>query len=422
MNVEDSADELEYRNRVRAWLARTAPAYKWGPGAPAEDRLRLCRGWIAAKAAAGYMGISLPEEIGGQGRSAVEELIFREEEAREMMGSYDESFGGGLVGMALPTLRAYAPHWLLRLGPKTLSGEYLWCQLFSEPGGGSDMGGFRTRAVRSGDHWIVNGQKIWTSGAHNADWGLLLARTDPSLPKHKGLTYFLVDMHAPGIEIRAIKQVCERADFNEVFFTDLRIPDDQRIGAVNDGWNVAITTMMNERLTLLGDPSVGRNVLEQMIRIALNTEGASGQLLASETAFREKIASYHAAIAGIHHVRSRIRTALGSGGQPGPEATIGKLTSARLLQEMATYAMDAIGPVSEVAETANSDTDLASIQEAFFLAIGYRMGGGTEEIGKNIIAERILGLPQDHRPDKAVPFSVSSSWGAERSSQGSQQK
>jgi alkylation response protein AidB-like acyl-CoA dehydrogenase len=369
---------------------------------------------MAAKAEAGYAGISLPKEIGGQGRSAVEDLIFREEEAREMMGSYDESFGGGLVGMALPTLRKYAPHWLERLGPRTLSGEYLWCQLFSEPGGGSDMAGFRTRAVRDGDHWVVNGQKIWTSGAQNADWGLLLARTDPSLPKHKGLTYFLVDMHAPGIEVRPIKQISGRADFNEVYFTDLRIPDPQRIGEVNDGWNVAITTMMNERLTLLGDPSVGRNVLEQMIRLAVKTEGATGRPLASESAFREKIASYYAAICGIHHVRSRIRTALGKGIQPGPEATIGKLTSARLLQEMATYAMDAIGPASEVAESSEGEPDLSQIQEDYFLAIGYRMGGGTEEIGKNIIAERILGLPQDHRPDKAVPFSVSSSWGAQK--------
>jgi alkylation response protein AidB-like acyl-CoA dehydrogenase len=411
MDVSDSIEEATYRAEVRAWLAKTAPAYKWPPNTDSVERFRLCRGWMAAKAAAGYAGISLPGLIGGQGRSALEDLIFREEEAREMMGSYDESFGGGLIGMALPTLLAYGrPHWIERLGPKTLTGEYLWCQLFSEPGGGSDMAGFRTRAARNGDEWVVNGQKIWSSGAQNADWGLLLARTDASLPKHKGLTYFIVDMHAAGIEIRPIRQVAERADLNEVFFTDVRVPDDQRIGEVNDGWNVAINTMMNERLTLLGDPSVGRDVLGQLVRKARCTIGVSGSKVSEETAFRERIASYYAVIAGLQHTRSRIRTALGKGLQPGPEATIGKLTSAKWLQEMTTYAMEILGPAG-IAADAETDADLAAIQEAFLLVIGYRMGGGTEEIGKNIIAERILGLPQDYRPDKKVPFSESSSWG-----------
>lgn len=414
MDAIDTPNDAAYRAQVRAWLADNAPKYRWPAGADADERLELCRGWMGAKHAAGYSGISLPVEVGGQGRTPNEDLIFREEEAHAMMGSHDESFGGGLVGMALPTLRTYAPEWAEKLAPKTLSGEYLWCQLFSEPGGGSDMGGFRTKAERDGDDWVINGQKIWTSGGHNADWGLLLARTDPSAAKHKGLTYFLVDMHAPGVECRQIKQIWGRDDFNEVFFTDLRIPDNQRLGAVNDGWNVAITTMMNERLTLLGDPSVGRHILGEMIRKAAKTEGASGRPLLEESAFREKIASYQAAIAGIDHIRSRIRTGLGRGLQPGPEATIGKMTSAKWLQEMATYAQDALGAGGMIAADARDDQDLAEIQFSYFMSVGYRMGGGTEEIGKNIIAERILGLPQDHRPDKGVPFSESVTWGAKK--------
>ncbi|MET0658228.1 MAG: acyl-CoA dehydrogenase family protein [Steroidobacteraceae bacterium] len=410
MDLNDSADEAAFRSEVRAWLAANAPAYRWGPGTSGEDRLRLGRGWMAAKANAGYMGIALAKELGGRGGTPLQDLIFREEEARVMMGSHDESFGGGLVGMAIPTILGHAqPGWAEKLIAPTLRGDILWCQLFSEPGGGSDMAAFRTRAVRNGNEWIVNGQKIWTSGAHNADWGLLLARSDPSLPKHQGLTYFLVNMKSPGIEVRPLKQISERADFNEVFFTDVRIPDDQRLGEVNGGWNVAITTMMNERLTLLGDPSVGRDVLAHLIRIGARTAGASGTKLVDETAFREKIASYYVAIAGTQHIRARIRTALGKGIVPGPEATIGKMTTSRWLQEMAIYSMDAIGPAAEAIGA--PDEDLTEIQDAYFLAIGFRIGGGTEEIGKNIIAERILGLPQDPRPDKLVPFSESSSWG-----------
>jgi alkylation response protein AidB-like acyl-CoA dehydrogenase len=413
MDLNDTPEEAAFRAEVRAWLQKHAPAYRWGPGASGEERLRLCRGWMAAKAAAGYAGITLPKDLGGRGGTPIEDLIFREEEAQSMMGGHDESFGGGLVGMAIPTILAHAqPGWAEKLIPPSLRGDILWCQLFSEPGAGSDMAGFRTRAVRQGDHWIVNGQKIWTSGAHNADWGLLLARSDPSLPKHRGLTYFIVDMKTPGIEVRPLKQISGRADFNEVFLTHVRIPDNQRLGEVNDGWNVAITTMMNERLTLLGDPSVGRDVLAPLIRMASRTPGSSGGRLTEETGFREKIASYYVAIAGTQHIRARIRTALGKGIVPGPEATIGKMTTSRWLQEMAIYAMDAIGPASAAIDP--EDDDLKAIQECYFLAVGFRIGGGTEEIGKNIIAERILGLPQEPRPDKEVPFSESSSWGLGR--------
>ena len=404
--MDDLSPEVAaYQERARAWLAANAPAYQWGAGASDEERLRLCRGWMATKAEAGYMGITLPRELGGAGGTAIQEVIFKEEESRFMNASHDEAFGGGLVNMALPTIIKHAkPGWAEKLAAKTLNGDILWCQLFSEPAAGSDMAGFRTRALRDGDAWVINGQKIWTSGAHNADWGLLLARSDPSLPKHKGLTFFIVDMKTPGIEISPLKQISGRADFNEVFFTDVRIPDSQRLGEINGGWTVALTTMMNERLSLLGDPSVSRDIIAPLIQLARRTHGMSGATLVDEASFREKLASYHVVVAGMHHVTGKIRAQLDKGLLPGPEATIGKVTMAKWLQEMAGYAMDLMGAAGQVVDLAN-EPELALIQESYFHVIGYRIGGGTEEIAKNIIAERLLGLPPDTRPDKDIPFS-----------------
>ena len=401
---EDLGPEIAaYKRRVREWLAANAPAYHWGAGTSDEERLRLCRGWMKKKAQAGYMGITLPKELGGAGGTAIQEVIFKEEESRFMNASHDESFG--LVNMALPTIFKHAkPGWAEKLTAKTLSGDILWCQLFSEPAAGSDMAGFRTRAVRDGDEWVINGQKIWTSGAHNADWGLLLARSDPSRPKHKGLTFFIVDMKTPGIEVRPLRQISGRADFNEVFFTDVRIPDDQRLGEVNGGWTVALTTMLNERLSLLGDPSVSRDIIVQLINLAKRVDGLSGARLASEIGFRERLASYHVVVAGMHHFTGKIRAQLNKGLLPGPEATIGKVTMAKWLQEMAGYAMDLMGVAGQVLDIEN-DPEVALIQESYFHAVGYRIGGGTEEISKNIIAERVLELPPDSRPDKDVPFS-----------------
>jgi alkylation response protein AidB-like acyl-CoA dehydrogenase len=304
----------------------------------------------------------------------------------------------------VPTILAHAqPGWAEKLVGPTIRGDILWCQMFSEPGAGSDLAAIRTRAARSGDDWIVNGQKIWTSGAHNADWGLLLTRTDLSRPKHQGLTYFLLDMKAPGVEVRPLRQISGRSDFNEVFLTDVRIQDSQRLGEVNGGWLVAMTTMMNERLSLMVDPSTSRDVLAPLVRLAARTPGPDGALLADDNDFRDKIASYYVVIAGMQQVRGHIRTVLGRGHKPGPEATIGKVTMAKWTQEMAIYGMDMIGSASQVIDVAG-DPDLAALQEAYFLTVGYRIGGGTEEIAKNIISERLLGMPQESRPDKAAPF------------------
>jgi alkylation response protein AidB-like acyl-CoA dehydrogenase len=275
--------------------------------------------------------------------------------------------------------------------------------LFSEPAAGSDLAGIGTSAVADEDRWIVNGQKVWTSGAYYADWGLLLARTNPSAPKHRGLTYFLLDMRTPGVLVRPLKQLGGRSEFNEVFLTDVSIPDRLRIGSVGAGWSVAMTTLSNERLALTGDAAVSRNLLAPLLRLAARTPSADGRSVLEDSAFRQRLASYHAAVAGVEHIAARISTAIARGGNPGPEATIGKMTLTRWLQSMATFGIELAGVAGAVIDQV-ADPDLHEIQQGFFLAPGYRMGGGTEEIGKNIIAERVLGLPPDIRIDKDVPF------------------
>jgi hypothetical protein len=257
--------------------------------------------------------------------------------------------------------------------------------------------------VHEGHDWIVNGQKVWTSGAFFADWGLLLARSDPLVPKHKGLTYFLLDMRTPGVEVRPLKQLGGRSEFNEVFLTDVRIPDRLRLGEVNGGWKVAITTLSNERLALTGDAAVGRNLIAPLLGLASRLTAADGRPLIEDSGFREQLASYYVTVAGIDHLGARISTALSRGQNPGPEAAIGKMTLTRWLQAMGSFGMDLAGIAGGIVEQ-RCDADLYEIQQGYFLAPGYRMGGGTEEIGKNIIAERVLGLPPDARPDKDVPF------------------
>jgi alkylation response protein AidB-like acyl-CoA dehydrogenase len=402
MDFDDSPAEAAFRAEVREWIRDNGPRFVPRPDASDAEITRVARAWQAARAQAGYAGFGLPASIGGRPGSPMEEVIFLEEQRAHPMARVEIMTLG--TGMALPTILAHgrAEH-LDALGRATIRGDVIWCQLFSEPGAGSDLAGIRTTAVPEGDRWIVNGQKVWTSGAFFADWGLLLTRTDPAVPKHKGLTYFLLDMKSPGVEVRPLRQLGGRAEFNEVFFTDVSIPDSMRLGNVGGGWAVAMTTLSNERLALTGDAAVGRNLLAPLLRLAKRTVGPSGELLVDDVGFRERLASYYVAVSGVEHISARITTALSRGGNPGPEATVGKLTLTRLLQSMATFGMDLAGIAGAVIDAA-TDPDLQEIQQGLLLAPGYRMGGGTEEIGKNIIAERVLGLPPDIRTDKDIPF------------------
>jgi len=305
------------------------------------------------------------------------------------------------LGMCIPVLMVYggAEHLERHVRP-AMRGEEIWCQLFSEPSAGSDLAGLRTRAVRDGDDWVVNGQKIWTSGAHFSNYGILVTRTDPDVPKHAGLTFFFVDMKSPGIEVRRIKQISGGSNFNEVFFTDVRVPDGQRLGKVGDGWKVSITTLMTERLAVGDAPGPDFNDIFALARTLELDEGPAVR----NAAVREKLADWYVKTQGLKYTKFRTMTALSRGGTPGPEASITKLVSASKLQDIASYGIDLLGMAGAVMDPEVAPMQ-AWFQEALLYAPGLRIAGGSDEILRNIIAERVLGLPADIRVDKEVPFS-----------------
>ncbi|RQH05050.1 acyl-CoA dehydrogenase family protein [Paraburkholderia dinghuensis] len=393
MDFQDSPEEAAYRAQVRAWLAEQAPACVLPAGEKLSDEeiMRRARRWQAAKADAGYVGIVWPKAAGGQGGSPIQHVIFHQEEEHYRLPTMQFAVG---VGMCLPTVFTHgSPEVAKRYVPPGMRGEEIWCQLFSEPSAGSDLAAARTRAVRDGDDWVINGQKVWTSFAHEADFGLLLARTDPSVPKHKGLTMFFIDMRAPGVEVRPIRTMYGDAEFNEVFFTDLRIPDSQRLGALGEGWKVSLTTLMFERLAVGGKPAGSPGVTDL---IALMSGLGEDPLPHAEA-----LARFYVADQGIALTRMRLMTALSRGGVPGPEASISKLVVAKNLQDMSAWAQELVGNLA-------IDNDEASPVQRFnywqMWSSGLRIAGGTDEILRNIIAERVLQLPADFRPDRDVPF------------------
>ena len=387
------ADEL--RDQVRSFLASHDPA--------GLDRLDFLR----ARFDAGLAWVHYPPGLGGQSLSrALQPVVDAEFAAAGAPTNSPERIGIGL-GMAAPTILAFGTkeqqqRWLRPLW----TGEEIWCQLFSEPGAGSDLAGLATRAVRSleGDSWMVNGQKVWTSSAHVARRALLVARSDPGLPKHQGLTYFSVDMTAPGVEVRPLRQLTGEAEFNEVFLTDVAIPDADRIGAVGEGWKVAIGTLMNERVAI-GGAALPRE--GGMIGSAARTWRAWPELRTPglhDTLLRLWAAAEVARLAG-----ERLRQQLAAG-RPGPEGSAAKLVFARLNQEITGFELELAGADGLRYE----DWTLRRPDTANFYGrdVGYRylrakgnsIEGGTSEILRNIIAERVLGLPAEVRLDTGVPW------------------
>jgi alkylation response protein AidB-like acyl-CoA dehydrogenase len=269
--------------------------------------------------------------------------------------------------------------------------------LFSEPSAGSDVAGLRSKAVKDGDKWIINGQKVWTSGAHFSDYGILVVRHDPELEKHKGMTFFFVDMKSPGIEVKPIKQITGGSSFNEVYFTDVEIPDSQRLGEIGDGWKVAITTLMNERLAVgdAGGPDVG-----DAFKWA-KTQDSLDEPILNNKAARESIADWYCETNGLKNTKLRTMSALSKGDTPGPEASITKIVSANKLQDIGNFGMDSMDMAGMLK---SDDQDIKSFQNAWLGAPGLRIAGGTDEILRNIIAERVLGLPQDPRADKGLAY------------------
>jgi alkylation response protein AidB-like acyl-CoA dehydrogenase len=404
MDFNDSPEEAEYRARARRWLTANAPVLRVSDTLGGEDSTSIAaaKAWQATKADAGYACITWPKEWGGGGGTPMQSAIFSEEEGK--MGIASAVFSIGL-GMCLPTIMTAGNEAdKERFVAPAIRGEEIWCQLFSEPSAGSDVAASRTRAVQadpgSGD-WIINGQKVWASGAHYSDFGLLLVRTDPNVPKHKGLTMFWVDMTSPGIDVRPIKQVSASSGFNEVHFTDVRVKDSQRVGQVGRGWNVALVTLMNERLSIGGGSGPSWSELMELAGNLPSVEGKDSAL--RDGGFRERLADWYVAAEGLKLTRLRSQTALSRGQTPGPEASIGKIISARQMQDLATEALDRLDQHGIVMST--DPTSLVSgFQRNFFWGAALRIAGGTDEILKNIIAERVLGLPSDPRVDRDVAF------------------
>jgi alkylation response protein AidB-like acyl-CoA dehydrogenase len=402
MDFNDTPEEAEFRAEARAFLAANAePKGRSRPllrlGDMGDDAVQRCKAWQAKKADAGLAAITWPKQFGGREASPILQVIYQQEEEHYAVPRGLFEIG---LGMCIPTMMAYAkPEQLDRYVRPALRGEEVWCQLFSEPAGGSDLAALRTRAERDGDDWVINGQKIWTSGAHLSDFGIIVVRTDPNVPKHEGLTFFFLDMKSRGIEVRPIHQMSGASHFNEVFFTDVRVPDTQRLGAVGQGWRVSLTTLMNERLAV---GEVHRPDVEDLVELSRSLM-LDGTAAIRNGAVRERIAEWYARTQGLKFTRFRTMTALSRGQTPGPENSIHKLVNAGKLQDIASYGMDLMGMAGLV-----MDDDLAEsyamFQQALLSSPSARIAGGSDEILRNIIAERVLGLPADIRVDKDRPF------------------
>jgi len=409
MNFDDTPQEAAFRAQVRAWIDANAPTHLLeglrasgfgGLNLGDVDPITLSKDWQKKKAQAGWACLHWPKEYGGRGATPIERVIWGQEE-----GPYG-ALGGVFIighGMCGPTMMAFASEeHKRRYLPPLAAGEEIWCQLFSEPAGGSDLAGLRTRAEPATDgsgDWIINGQKIWTSGAHYSDYGILITRTDPNVPKHKGMTMFFLDMHSPGIEIRPIKQANGQSGFNEVYFTDVRIPDSQRLGAVGEGWKVSLTTLMNERLSIGSGMSTG---FPELFDLCSRIETENG-LAVDDPAVRSKLATWAVRTTGLKYTGFRALSALSRGETPGPENSIGKLVAGPTMQEIAMFAEDLQAQAGVI-----SDPEIAAANGRFQAMLlrspATRVEGGTDEILRNIIAERVLGLPADIRVDKDVPF------------------
>ena len=402
MDFTDTAEESEYRAKARSFLKENAEPKSSGKrnlasGWNKDEALGAARAWQARKAAGGFAGITMPTEYGGQGLSPILQVIYNQEEANYIAPRGVYEIG---LGMCIPTMLAYATEsQKQRYAPPALRGEEIWCQLFSESAGGSDLAGLRTRAERDGDDWVITGQKIWTSGAQFSDYAILVTRSDFDVPKHKGLTFFFLSMTSPGIEVRPIKQMSGAANFNEVYFTDVRIPDSQRLGAVGDGWKVSLTTLMNERFAVGVAPPPDFDEIFDLVR---DTELEDGPAL-DNAMVRDRLADWYVRQQGLKNAHFRTMTALSRGETPGPESSINKVVSAYKYQEVSFFGMEMQEMLGII-----TDPDIVAMDGLFqtgaLSSPGYRIAGGTDEILRNIIAERVLGLPQDIRVDKDVAF------------------
>jgi alkylation response protein AidB-like acyl-CoA dehydrogenase len=398
VNFDDSPDEAAFRSEARSWLEAHAPPkggdddfsspFRGLPRSEAEHHEQerrwfdRCCWWQSQLHGGGWAGITWPEQFAGRSGTALEEVVFQQEQSRFGVSNGALSVG---IGMAGPTIIAHGSQAQQErhLDPM-LRGDEVWCQLFSEPGAGSDLASLATRAVRGGDGWVVNGQKVWTSGARLSDWAILLARTNPDVPKHKGITFFLVDMGTPGIDVRPLRQINGGYHFNEVFLDDVAVPHANVIGQVDNGWQVAMTTLTNER-HVIGSVGGGTSARDA-IAMARRTGRHRDPLV------RQRLVDLHIRQELLRYLGYRTRTAIAAGAPLGPESSVAKLMNGKRGTDLAELGVDISGADGMLAGRWTDD---------LLFSRASRIGGGTDEVQRNVIAERVLGLPREPRPGRA---------------------
>jgi len=394
MDFSFTESELAFQNELRLWLEENLPE-GWLEGKrkthkDENEKADFLRDWQRKLSEGGWAGISWPKKYGGRGTSLIEEVIYEQEMARVKAPPVLNIIGTAMVGPTL--LQIGTEQQRERYIPKILNGEEIWCQGYSEPNAGSDLAAIKTKAVKQGDKWIINGQKIWTSYAHLADRCFLLARTENTGKKHEGITAFLVDMHQEGVETKPIHMINDRRDFNEVFFNDAVAYEADVVGEVNNGWKVSLTLLSHERVGVARQTFRLQKQFEELTDLA-KTLKKNGSPLIADPHVRQSLAGFRTKTKALlfnyyRHLTNTIRT-----GRPGPEGSIDKLTSSELGQEMLAYAMSLQGAAGTLwKEDALVNEDW---QQDYLRSFAYTIEGGTSEIQKNIVAERILGLPKD---------------------------
>ena len=392
MDFDFTPEQEAFRKDVRLWLERNLPDELRGRGFAASraepEEVRKLRAWQRTMCEAGYVGMDWPREFGGRGASIVEQIILYQEMARAESPQLVNRGGLSMLG---PTLMKYGtPAQQQRFLARILTAEDLWCQGFSEPNAGSDLANLQTRAVLEAGQFVVNGQKVWTSMGHVADWCFLLVRTDPNAPKHKGISFLLVDMTTPGITVRPLRQITGEAEFNEVFYDNVRVPEENLVGGLNEGWSVAIHTLAYERdlLTHIRHISL-QTAVTRLIKLAQDRGRSADPIL------RQKIAALSIGEQALKLNGYRSLTRILRGGAPGPEGSTAKLHWSQVDQELALVATEVLGPASQIAAGSPWAPDEGQWQFYELLARGSGIRAGTTEILRNILGERVLGLPKD---------------------------
>lgn len=397
MDLNLTPQELRFRDEVRAWFAAKVPK-DWVRRRDEEEsmagRFAYLRAWQRKLYDAGWAGISWPKDFGGRGAPVMEQVIFIEEMARAEAPPMANVIALGLIG---PTIIAFGtPEQKKRYLAKMLSAEEIWCQGFSEPNAGSDLAALSTTAVLDGDHFVVNGQKCWTSYAWAADWCELIVRTDPTVPKHKGLTALLVDMHSPGVEVRGLKQMSGESEFGEIFFRDVRVPVENLLGKVNEGWGVAMGTLMHERGTFGAALQVNyRRNFNRLVEIAKQID-RNGKPASQDPVIRQKLAQCYAEIEVMRLNQLRAFSRINETGVPGPEGSIQKIFWSELNQRFQEVAMEILGPYGQLAHGSPNAFDEGQWAYGYLRSRGNTIEAGTSEIQRNIIGHFVLGLPKSY--------------------------